>query len=178
MRSVTAAAAAPDLKGITVLLNTDSCPPISHWISGIWVVLRAVGVGSHPCHGRRWQCAMGAEGKAEQAESLVLVGTALLIFPAFRKEQLLLRFASTQHSKTVSERLRNRMIVCKRGWYWGKKKIEGKKKASFYLVWVTVCRDLLTSFFLSSWGAEIHPIFFYPFFSLPFNECWDSSIIN
>lgn len=115
MRSVTAAAAAPDLKGIMVLLNTDSCPPISHWISGIWVVLRAVGVGSRPCHGRRWQCAMGAEGKAEQAESLVLVGTALLIFPAFRKEQLLLRFASTQHSKTVSERLRNRMIVCKRG---------------------------------------------------------------
>lgn len=31
MGSVTAAAAAPDLKGITVLANTSSRPPISHW---------------------------------------------------------------------------------------------------------------------------------------------------
>lgn len=171
MRSVIAAAAAPDLKGITVLLNTDSCPPISHWISVIWVVLRAVGVGSCSCHGCMWLCGQGTEGKGRAGweKSLVLVGMALLIFPAFRKEQLLLRFASTQHSKTTTERLRNRMIVYKRGWYWGWRggregELKGKK-ASFYLVWVTVRRDLLTSFFLSSWGAEIHPIYFFP---LPF----------
>lgn len=31
MGSVTAAAAAPDLRGITVLVNSNSGPPFSHW---------------------------------------------------------------------------------------------------------------------------------------------------
>jgi len=81
-------------------------------------------MGSQSCTDHRQECAAGAEGKAARAEikKLFLLEMTLLIFPAFRNEQLLLRFASTQHSKTVSERLRNRMIVCKTVWCWKKKK--------------------------------------------------------
>lgn len=88
----------------------------------------------------------------------------LLIFPAFRSEQLLLRFASTQHSKTVSERHRNRMIVCKTVWCWG---CVLKKKPLFYLACdYQVSRDpFFPRFFLGSREAEIHSFLLFFFLS-------------